>query len=76
MHSPAVPAPSGIASARVQKYDEMKNELVTAERLLLKNLGFMVSVQHPHKLIISFLKVLNALDSPLPQQAWNYMNDR
>jgi hypothetical protein len=59
-----------------QRFDELKNELVVTEKLILKNLGFMVSVQHPHKLVVSVLKVLGALDSPLPQQAWNYMNDR
>ena len=60
----------------VQKFDEMKSELVVTEKQLLKNLGFMVNVQHPHKLIISLLAVLGAVDTPLLQQAWNYMNDR
>ena len=54
----------------------MKSELVVTEKQILKNLGFMVNVQHPHKLIISMLAVLGAVDSPMLQQAWNYMNDR
>lgn len=33
-------------------------------------------VQHPHKLIISYLRVMELVDNrPFVQRAWNYMND-
>ncbi len=51
----------------------MKNQLVNIEKHILIELGFNVHVQHPHKLVISYLKVLES--ESLNQKAWNYMND-
>lgn len=55
----------------------MKTELVLTEKHILKNLAFYVNVQHPHKLVVSFLHMLEARDHPtIPQLAWSYVNDR
>ena len=35
------------------EYFEMKNNVIKAERRVLKELGFCVHVKHPHKLIIT-----------------------
>jgi transcription initiation factor TFIIIB Brf1 subunit/transcription initiation factor TFIIB len=59
----------------VQKYEEMKTDLIRTERHLLKEMGFICHVEHPHKFIISYLKVLGA-PSELMQVAWNLANDR
>jgi len=42
-----------------ESYVKLKNDVIKAERRLLKELGFCVHVQHPHKLIMMYLKVLN-----------------
>ncbi|CAH8595289.1 unnamed protein product [Schistosoma turkestanicum] len=52
-----------------QSYSNLKNQVIKAERRVLKELGFCVHAKHPHK----------ALDhennKTLVQTAWNYMND-
>lgn len=59
-----------------QQYISMKNQVIKAERRVLKELGFCVHVKHPHKLITTYLKVLEHSDDiELVQKAWNYMND-
>jgi len=60
---------------KLQKYEEMKTDLIRTERHLLKEMGFICHVEHPHKFIISYLKVLGA-PSELMQVAWNLANDR
>ncbi|KAF6032823.1 CCNL1 [Bugula neritina] len=42
-----------------ENYVRLKNEVIRAERRLLKELGFCVHVQHPHKLIMMYCKLLN-----------------
>merc|ERR1712223_312379 len=58
------------------KYIALKDEIIKAERRVLKELGFCVHVKHPHKIIVMCLKWLE-LDShrELLQMSWNFMND-
>merc|ERR550539_1845385 len=58
------------------KYIALKDEIIKAERRVLKELGFCVHVKHPHKIIVMYLKWLE-LDSfrELLQMSWNFMND-
>lgn len=56
------------------RYEEMKTDLIRTERHLLKEMGFICHVEHPHKFIISYLKVLGA-PAELMQVAWNLAND-
>ena len=42
---------------------------------MLRVFGFIVHCDHPHKLLISFIKVLDG-DQELIQEAWNVANDR
>ncbi|CAH2097947.1 unnamed protein product [Euphydryas editha] len=59
-----------------QNYIELKNQVIKAERRILKELGFCVHVKHPHKLIVVYLQVLQyEKNKQLMQMAWNYMND-
>jgi hypothetical protein len=59
-----------------EEYLRLRNDVVTAERYLLKELGFNIHIAHPHKLIISYLKLLQLVEHhELVQRAWNYMND-
>merc|ERR550539_2311929 len=57
-------------------YINLKNQIIKAERRVLKELGFCVHVKHPHKIIVMYLKWLE-LDSfrELLQMSWNFMND-
>ncbi|XP_013411114.1 cyclin-L1 [Lingula anatina] len=57
-------------------YVSIKNQVIKAERRVLKELGFCVHVKHPHKIIVMYLRVLKSeRHQRLVQTAWNYMND-
>ncbi|XP_040843696.1 cyclin-L2 isoform X2 [Ochotona curzoniae] len=59
-----------------QDYVGLKNQVIKAERRVLKELGFCVHVKHPHKIIVVYLQVLECeRNQHLVQTAWNYMND-
>ncbi|KAM3958185.1 cyclin L1 [Aphomia sociella] len=59
-----------------QNYIELKNQVIKAERRILKELGFSVHVKHPHKLIVVYLQLLQyEKHRQLMQISWNYMND-
>jgi len=60
-------------------YINLKKQVITAERRVLKELGFCVHVKHPHKIIVMYLqwlasKGLGAQDE-IRQMSWNFMND-
>ncbi|XP_057502212.1 cyclin-L1-1-like isoform X1 [Actinidia eriantha] len=57
-----------------KKYAELKMDLNKTERHLLKEMGFICHVEHPHKFISNYLA---ALETPreLTQEAWNLAND-
>ncbi|XP_069466219.1 cyclin-L2 isoform X2 [Ambystoma mexicanum] len=57
-------------------YVSLKNQIIKAERRILKELGFCVHVKHPHKIIVMYLQVLECeRNQHLVQTSWNYMND-
>merc|ERR1739838_392659 len=57
-------------------YKDLKQRVVKLERRVLKELGFCVSVVHPHKFIILYLQVLGMKKNKvLTQLAQNYMSD-
>lgn len=59
-----------------QNYINLKNQVIKAERRVLKELGFCVHVKHPHKIIVTLLQVLDCeKNTKLMQSSWNYMND-
>ncbi|VDL99147.1 unnamed protein product [Schistocephalus solidus] len=58
-----------------QSYINLKNQVIKAERRILKELGFCVHGKHPHKLVICYLQTLGLEKSELAQISWNYMND-
>lgn len=59
-----------------QQYTTWKNELIMIERYILKELGFSLYniMDHPHKYILYFIKVLNGSEA-LANEAWRYLND-
>ncbi|KAB0791244.1 hypothetical protein PPYR_03044 [Photinus pyralis] len=57
-------------------YIQLKNQVIKAERRVLKELGFCVHIKHPHKIIVMYLQVLGyEKHQQLMQYSWNYMND-
>jgi cyclin T len=43
---------------------------------MLKEMGFLVYVEHPHKFIPNYIEILGlASDTNFMQAAWNYAND-
>lgn len=59
----------------LQKYDEVKMDLIRTERHILKEMGFICHVEHPHKFILLYLQNLDA-PRELMQEAWSLANDR
>eukprot|EP00270_Netrium_digitus_P016975 TRINITY_DN6154_c0_g1_i1.p1 TRINITY_DN6154_c0_g1~~TRINITY_DN6154_c0_g1_i1.p1 ORF type:complete len:569 (-),score=53.60 TRINITY_DN6154_c0_g1_i1:537-2063(-) len=57
-----------------KQYDELKTDLIRTERHLLKEMGFVCHVEHPHKFILNYLSQLEVVDE-LKQDAWNLAND-
>ena len=69
------PQPVDIYSNRYASY---KERLVKAEREILKELGFILYTEHPHKFILNYVKLLTADEATLKklaQYAWNFIND-
>jgi hypothetical protein len=45
------------------------------ERVILKTFGFIVSLEHPHKFVLSYAHTLDGKED-LMQESWNILNDR
>uniref|UniRef100_A0A0N4ZYQ6 Cyclin-like protein n=1 Tax=Parastrongyloides trichosuri TaxID=131310 RepID=A0A0N4ZYQ6_PARTI len=59
-----------------EAYVHLKNNVIKIERQILKTLGFVVYVNHPHKWIYVFAHALKQTDNvELIGKAWSYMND-
>ncbi|KAG6735336.1 hypothetical protein POTOM_062096 [Populus tomentosa] len=56
------------------KFAELKIELSKTERHILKEMGFVCHVEHPHKFISNYLMTLGT-PQELRQEAWNLAND-
>ena len=69
------PQPTNVYSERYSAY---KDRLIKAEREILKELGFILYTEHPHKFIFNYVKLLvdNEVSlKKLSQYAWNFVND-
>lgn len=61
-----------------QTFWDMKQALFETEKDMLKEMGFRTFVEHPHKFLLTYLRILG-IQQPHPelaQKAWNYLNDR
>ncbi|KDP32550.1 hypothetical protein JCGZ_14762 [Jatropha curcas] len=61
-----------------KKFAELKMELSRTERHILKEMGFICHVEHPHKFISNYLVTLELPEDSkqeLGQEAWNLAND-
>jgi hypothetical protein len=69
------PAPVDMYSTA---FVHLKDKLIRAERELLKELGFILYSEHPHKFILNYVKLLSPSkdkEPALAQAAWNFIND-
>nr|XP_023913992.1 cyclin-L1-1-like isoform X1 [Quercus suber]XP_023913998.1 cyclin-L1-1-like isoform X1 [Quercus suber]POF25830.1 cyclin-l1-1 [Quercus suber] len=57
-----------------QKYHDLKTDLSRTERHILKEMGFVCHVEHPHKFIFNYLAILET-PTELRQEVWNLAND-
>ena len=57
-----------------REYDSLKAELVRDERLVLRELGFVCHVEHAHKFVLSYAKLLE-LSAEVTTAAWEHVND-
>eukprot|EP01116_Phalansterium_solitarium_P006412 TRINITY_DN1870_c0_g1_i3.p1 TRINITY_DN1870_c0_g1~~TRINITY_DN1870_c0_g1_i3.p1 ORF type:complete len:808 (+),score=76.45 TRINITY_DN1870_c0_g1_i3:178-2601(+) len=58
------------------EFFDIKTELVRTERAILKELSFLVHLEHPYKYVLNYLKVLDLeSNKEVTQRAWNYIND-
>ncbi|KAK9825369.1 hypothetical protein WJX81_005635 [Elliptochloris bilobata] len=55
-------------------YETLKAELIRVERIMLRSFGFIVHVEHPHKLVLNHLHLLGG-GNLLMQEAWSLAND-
>jgi len=57
-------------------YINLKNNVIKAERRVLKELGFCVHIKHPHKLVVMYMQLLGfEKHDKFVQMSWNFMND-
>jgi cyclin T len=57
-------------------YDKQKELILLGERVVLVTLGFDLNINHAYKPLVEAIRRFN-IDkrSPLPQVAWNFVND-
>jgi cyclin T len=64
------------------QYAELKERVLVAERVLLQAISFDLSIDHPFRHIVSFIKSLPKDSLPKDKQqnfaqvSWNFCNDR
>ncbi|EFA77834.1 cyclin [Heterostelium album PN500] len=59
---------------REELYWKLKADVMEAEMTVLKEFGFLMKVEPPHKFILNYLKLLEK-SNDVAQKAWNYLND-
>lgn len=45
--------------AALQEYEEFRRSLIRYELEMLKAFGFITNVEHPHKLMLNYIQILN-----------------
>lgn len=56
-------------------YEQQKERILLAERVLLVTLGFDFNVHHPYKPLVDAIKRFKVAQNALAQVAWNFVND-
>ncbi|GAB2223829.1 hypothetical protein Droror1_Dr00004571 [Drosera rotundifolia] len=56
-------------------YEQQKELIAMAERVVLGTLGYDLNVQHPYKPLVEAIKKFRVAQNALAQVAWNFVND-
>lgn len=81
-YSPLVKEHKLTCSACMQEFAATKLDMLHMETIMLKEFGFIVHVDHPHKLVLNHVNLLHVgVKDPqakrkLMQEAYNLTNDR
>jgi len=81
-YSPLVKEHKLTCSACMQEFAVTKLDMLHMETIMLKEFGFIVHVDHPHKLVLNHVNLLHVgVKDPqakrkLMQEAYNLTNDR
>jgi cyclin T len=57
-----------------EEMNTLREEVLVAERVLLQTLAFDLTVEHPYKYLLQYVKTIEG-DRELAQTAWNFVND-
>jgi cyclin L len=58
------------------QFEDIKEDLVRKERHMLKEFGFVIKIEHPHKFVLNYLQILDlAGNKELTQLSLNHTND-
>eukprot|EP00434_Breviolum_minutum_P034925 symbB.v1.2.030916.t1/scaffold3532.1/size54609/2 len=67
--------PTPVLDVSAKEFHNAKKELLSAERNILRELGFEVnSLDHPHRYALEYMEQLQR-PAELTQKVWNYLND-
>jgi cyclin T len=55
-------------------YQRLREDVLRCERVLLRTIGFDLTVDHPYQYLLHYVKCLNG-SQKLAQTAWNFVND-
>eukprot|EP01125_Pyxidicula_operculata_P020700 TRINITY_DN7713_c0_g1_i1.p1 TRINITY_DN7713_c0_g1~~TRINITY_DN7713_c0_g1_i1.p1 ORF type:complete len:481 (+),score=97.79 TRINITY_DN7713_c0_g1_i1:129-1571(+) len=55
-------------------YDKLRKDVVISERVVLQTISFDLTVEHPYKFLLGYVKKINGTKD-LAQVAWNFVND-
>lgn len=56
-------------------YEQQKELILLAERVVLATLGFDLNLHHPYKPLVEAIKKFKVAQNALAQVAWNFVND-
>ena len=57
-----------------KRYEDIKADLVRVERHMLREFGFCIHAEHPHKFVLNYLRMMGQ-DSAMMNAAWKIAND-
>lgn len=63
------------AKMKQEVYEQQKELILLAERVVLATLGFDFNVHHPYKPLVEAIKKFKVAQNALAQVAWNFVND-
>ena len=73
-YSDAPPIVPPIPDTHSREHDEFRADVIRIERHALREFGFCVHVEHPHKFVLNVVRMFEQSEA-LMQKAWSFAND-